>query len=61
MINIKNFKKFIEKTNANKLLKLLNEKKDFELFTQLFIENLKNLDNKNIEYTLKIIFNTYFW
>ena len=57
MINIKNFKKFIEKTNANKLIKLLNEKKDFELFTQLFIENLKNLDNKNIEYTLKIIFN----
>lgn len=58
MNNIKNFKKFIEKTNANKIIKLLDEKKDFELFTQLFIKNLNKLNNKQIEYILKIIFNT---
>ena len=57
MEKIKNFLKFIEKNNTNHLIKILDNKSNFDLFIDMFINNISILDDLKIEYILKIIFN----
>ena len=57
MDEVKNFKKFIERNNIKKVLKVIEKKKDFERFLNLFLDNFMKFNENKIEYILKIIFN----